>query len=228
MTSFDDKEFGKVTVRRFSRSKSMKASIAPTGELRISLPSYVPIFMAKRMISTSREDIRQLFATKQTLQIHDGMNIGKSHSLHIRQGSSYSLLRTKQMVILQLEDLTAISSKVVINDVRAKIIQILRREAKQHLPKRLAYIAETYGFTYTSVRFNHAGSRWGSCNQNKAINLNIALMNVPYELIDYVLIHELSHTKHLNHSKAFWEEVARADQLYELHRKQLKSYSPHI
>ena len=96
MPSFEDKEFGKVVVRRSARARSMKASIAPTGELRISLPSYVPIFMAKRMVTGSRADIRKLFAARPKLDIHDGMSIGKSHSLHVRNGITHSLKRNGQ------------------------------------------------------------------------------------------------------------------------------------
>lgn len=228
MPSFEDKEFGKVVVRRSARGRSMKASIAPTGELRISLPSYVPIFMAKRMVTSSRADIRKLFATRPKLDIHDGMSIGKSHSLHIRNGIAYSLKRNGQQLVLTVTNENELLSPSVIEDVRTVIILALRKEAKAHLPRRIEHLAQTNGFSYTSLRFTHASSRWGSCNQHKALSLNIALMNLPFELIDYVLIHELAHTKHMNHSKDFWDEVARVDANYKTHRRLLKDYSPHV
>lgn len=228
MTSFDDKEFGKVTIRKSGRSRSMKVSVAPTGELRVSLPTYVPTFMAKRMVSSSREEIRSLLARRPVLQIEDGMTIGKSHSLHIRKGSEYSLKRSGQQIILTLQDINLANESHILTDVRAQIVAALRREAKHHLPKRLEYLAKLHNFTYTSVRFTHASSRWGSCNQHQAITLNIALMNVPFELIDYVLIHELAHTVELNHSAQFWNKVAGADPKYKTHKKLLKNYSPHV
>ncbi len=228
MPSFEDKEFGKVVVRRSARARSMKASIAPTGELRISLPSYVPIFMAKRMVTGSRADIRKLFAARPKLDIHDGMSIGKSHSLHVRNGITHSLKRNGQQLILTVPNQNELLSPSVVEDVRSAIILILRKEAKAHLPRRMEYLAQTNDFSYTSLRFTHASSRWGSCNQHKAISLNIALMNLPFELIDYVLIHELAHTIHMNHSKEFWSEVAKVDPNYKVHRKLLKNYSPHI
>lgn len=228
MPSFEDKEFGKVVVRRSARARSMKASIAPTGELRISLPSYVPIFMAKRMVTSSRTDIRKLFAARPKLNIHDGMSIGKSHCLHIRNGIAYSLKRNGQQIVLTVKNENELLSPSVIEDVRTAIILALRKEAKAHLPRRIEHLAKTNSFSYTSLRFTHASSRWGSCNQHKAISLNIALMNLPFELIDYVLIHELAHTKHMNHSKEFWDEVARVDTYYKTHRKLLKNYSPHV
>jgi len=206
----------------------MKATIAPTGELRISLPAYVPFFMAKRMVAGSRNDIRKLFAARPKFIITDGMAVGKSHTLHIRTGKEYSLKRSKQQVMLTLGESDNLSDTTIITDMRAMTISILRKEAKHHLPKRLEYLATKHGFSYTAVRFTHASSRWGSCNQHRAISLNIALMNLPFELIDYVLIHELAHTVQLNHSKDFWDTVANVDSNYKAHRKQLKSYSPHI
>lgn len=228
MPSFKDKEFGTIAIIRSSRARSMKASISPNGELRISLPNYVPLFMAKRMVASARDDIRKLFASRPSLKIEDGMTIGKSHSLHIRSGSRYSLRRSGQQLLLTLPQATDITDSNVVADMRAAIIASLRREAKAHLPKRLEYLAKSHGFTYASVRFTHASSRWGSCNQHTAIALNIALMNLPFELIDYVLVHELAHTVELNHSKQFWNIVAGIDPEYATHRKLLKNYSPHI
>lgn len=228
MPSFDDNEFGKIIVRRSGNTRSMKASISPAGELRISLPNFVPIFMAKRMVAGSRQEIRKLFASRPKLAIHDGMTIGKSHSLHIRNGYPYSLRRSGQQLLLSIPSITTLTDPAVIDAVRSASISILRKEAKAHLPRRLEHLAELNNLSYTSLRFTHASTRWGSCNQQKAINLNIALMNLPFELIDYVLIHELVHTIHLNHSTDFWAAVENIDPHYKQHRKLLKNYSPHV
>ena len=228
MPTFQDKEFGEINVRRSAGARNMKASVAPSGTLRISLPSYVPIFMAKRMVASSRDELRKLMAMRPSIHIHDGMPIGKSHTLHVRDGADYSLKRVGQQVILTASANTDLASPIVIEDVRRIIRDVLRREAKHHLPRRLAHLAQSHGFEYTSLRFTHASSRWGSCNQKRAISLNIALMNLPFELIDYVLVHELAHTKELNHSPKFWDMVEEADPNYKAHRKSLKSYSPGV
>jgi len=228
MPQIDDKEFGPVTVRRSSRSKAMRATVAPNGSLRISVPAYAPLFMVRRMIAGSRPQLRRLLETRPALTIYDGMSIGKSHSLLLRPGASMTIRRTGQQLIVTIPPGESAESAELISAVRTHVQTILRREAKHYLPRRIEFLGRTHGFQLSALRFSHASSRWGSCNQKKAISLNIALMNLPFELIDYVLIHELAHTKHLNHSSAFWSEVEQADPDYKLHRKQLKAYSPGI
>lgn len=229
MPTITDSEFGEITIRKSGQSNSMKATIAPSGQLRISIPLYVPLFVVKRMIATSRTELRRLLETRPVITLADGMLLGKSHSLHVRSNSpEHSLRRKNNLLVLALTKYESIHDKKIVNEVRAQIQAILRREAKHHLPHRLKHLAHTNGFTYTDLRFTHASTRWGSCNSKKAISLNIALMNLPFELIDYVLIHELCHTKHLNHSPAFWDEVAAIDPNYKAHRKQLKTRNPAI
>lgn len=106
--------------------------------------------------------------------------------------------------------------------------KILMKKAKEYLPYRLEYFAKLYGYEYSRVRFSHASTRWGSCSSNRTISLNIGLMQVPKALQDYVLLHELAHLNHMDHSPAFWAEVARHDPHYKDHRRRLKGFSPGV
>lgn len=227
MPVIQDNEFGKIVVRRTSGS-SMRASLAPDGSLRLSVPSFAPMFMVRRMISGSRSDLRKIVETRPLFVVKDGMTIGKSHSLHVRSGLVFNVQRRGLQLIVTLNADKTLDSDTVKEEVRRHMRLILRKEAKAHLPKRLEYLARLHGYEFSSLRFTHASSRWGSCNNKKAISLNIALMTLPFELIDYVLIHELAHTVHLNHSSAFWKEVSRVDEAYLIHRKKLKQYNPAI
>ena len=228
MPIINDKEFGDITIRRSAKSSSMRVSIAPNGTLRVSAPSYAPLFMVKRMIASSREELRLLRNRHPKLELRDGMSIGKSHSLLVRPETALRVTRQQQQIIVHLPADKNLSDDDVVAATRVQIIAALRREAKHYLPKRLDYLASQHGFSYKSVRFSHASGRWGSCNHLKAISLNIALMNLPFELIDYVIIHELSHTVHLDHSAAFWQMVATADPDFKAHRKLVKAYSPSV
>lgn len=83
-------------------------------------------------------------------------------------------------------------------------ISDLRKKAKAYLPDRLRILADIHGFSYTSVSINKSRTRWGSCSSKKSINLSLYLILVPAHLIDYVLLHELCHTIHMNHGSEFW------------------------
>lgn len=81
----------------------------------------------------------------------------------------------------------------------------LRRKAREYLPGRTALLAAEHGFSYRLVSIRASRTRWGSCSAANNINLSIYLMQLPPRLIDYVILHELVHTRHKNHSAAFWE-----------------------
>ena len=106
--------------------------------------------------------------------------------------------------------------------------KVLMKKAKEYLPYRLEYLAKLHGYTYEKCRLSHANTRWGSCSSNRTISLNIGLMKIPVQLRDYVILHELAHLNHMDHSKAFWAEVGSHDKQYKIHEKRLKFFSPGI
>lgn len=106
--------------------------------------------------------------------------------------------------------------------------RILAKKAKKYLPYRLEYFAKLYGYSYNHICLDHANTCWGSCSPSRTISLNIGLMQVPPPLQDYVLLHELAHLNHMDHSPSFWAEVASHDPNYQDHRRRLKHYSPGV
>lgn len=112
--------------------------------------------------------------------------------------------------------------------LKADKAEAMRSKAKDFLPERLKVLSKMGEFSYKRIRFSHAGTRWGSCSSTGTISLNIGLMKLPEKLIDYVLIHELAHTIHMNHSSAFWAEVEKYDKDYKRHRKALKMFTPNV
>lgn len=225
-----DEEFGQITLRRSARASSVRIRVAPDGRLRASLPLYAPVFLVKRLLKTSRLQLRAMLAEHQTSNFEHGMQIGKSHTLIVRETASLgpTAKRHNLQIIVWLPAGMQLSHPTASRITRDIVIEALRIEAKSHLPKRLAYLARKHALPYEKVRFSHASGRWGSCSSNGTISLNIALMKLSFELIDYVLIHELCHTKQMNHSKDFWQLVAAADPQYKLHRAALREETPSI
>ncbi len=106
--------------------------------------------------------------------------------------------------------------------------KILIKKAHEYLPYRLEFWANKYHYSYEKCRLSHANTRWGSCSSTGTISLNIGLMQVPEPLRDYVILHELAHLNHMDHSPEFWAEVGQHDPRYKEHRKKLKHFSPGI
>jgi predicted metal-dependent hydrolase len=226
-----DKEFGIITLRRSVRASNIRVRVAPDGRLRASLPVYAPIFLVKRLIESSRTQLRALVLEHHSETIFEsGMQIGKSHTLLVRQTatSTASAKRHGQQIIAVVPVNDAVTAPHVQRIIRDAVISALRVEAKSYLTKRLAFLANQHGFSYQKMRFSHASGRWGSCSSSGTISLNIALMKLPFELIDYVLIHELSHTVHMNHSPEFWHCVETVLPQYKHRRRELKKQSPSI
>jgi len=99
-----------------------------------------------------------------------------------------------------------------------------RVEARKKLTARLKQLAEKHGFSYNRVFLKNQQTRWGSCSHKNNISLNIKLLILPQELIDYVIIHELVHTRVHDHSKRFWSELDKYVESGKAMAKKLRNY----
>lgn len=106
--------------------------------------------------------------------------------------------------------------------IKKLTVEFYRAEAKAYLPERVKEISEETGLGYSSLLINSAKTHWGSCTANR-IHLSCLLMAASPEAIDYVIIHELAHTVHHNHSKDFWAHVKKHCPDYKAKRQELKT-----
>jgi predicted metal-dependent hydrolase len=90
-----------------------------------------------------------------------------------------------------------------------RLAAIDKAEAKKKMVVRVDQLAKRHGFAYNNIFVRSLKSRWGSCSHKNNISLNMTLVVLPEELLDYVILHELVHTRIGNHSSAFWNEVDR-------------------
>jgi len=115
------------------------------------------------------------------------------------------ILSKKAWVKRHLEKIEQYERKYNENINKADYID--KAKTKTVLINRLKYLARKYGFTYNRVFIRNQKTRWGSCSSKNNISLNMKLVRLPDDLIDYVILHELTHTIRRNHSKAFWKEL---------------------
>ncbi len=98
----------------------------------------------------------------------------------------------------------------------------LERNALRVIPERVKHYAPIVGVKYGRITIRNQRTRWGSCSAQGNLNFNIALMRVPLEVLDYVVVHELCHRIELNHSPRFWALVEKVIPDYKKHQKWLK------
>lgn len=143
------------------------------------------------------------------------------------------LLLDKQHWIIThyLEAVKRAESRPVSNLTDAQRAALEKRyiaAAKEYFPKRAAYFAPLTGGTFTRITIRDQKTRWGSCSAKGTLSFNWRLMLAPPAVLDYVVIHELCHLTHMNHSKAFWALVESACPDYRTHRKWLKDHGQEL
>ncbi|HRK08781.1 MAG TPA: SprT family zinc-dependent metalloprotease [Pseudobdellovibrionaceae bacterium] len=111
---------------------------------------------------------------------------------------------------------------------RKLICRQYEAQARWHIEERVAYWAERMRETYGRISFRAQRTRWGSCTRSGNLSFNWKLMFAPPEVIDYVVIHELAHRQHLDHSPRFWSRVAEFDPYHKEHQDYLKRHQHRV
>lgn len=104
------------------------------------------------------------------------------------------------------------------NDYKLK-----KEQAKKFVLEKVKHFAKLYDFEFNKIYIRNQKSRWGSCSRDKNLSFNYKLIYLPEEVVDYIIIHELCHTKELNHSKNFWNLVKDCLPNYKEINKNLKN-----
>lgn len=119
--------------------------------------------------------------------------------------SFFSVKSTEEGVVIFCPRDVDFAQENVRNLLRNAIVRALKKKAQSYLPLLLDELARHYGFVYKRVKITGSKSRWGSCSSAGSINLSCYIMLLPPHLMDYVLLHELAHTREMNHGPRFWE-----------------------
>jgi predicted metal-dependent hydrolase len=219
-------DIGTVTLYKRRGNRSMRLTIGSNGEVRVSLPFWLPYKAGEQFVLSKASWIAANVAQAEVELLH-GHSIGKAHRLYFekRPGGGEITSRVADNVVRISHPAVFEASDKAVQEAAVKAcIRALRKEAETLLPQRLEALAIQTGYTYSGPSVKQLKARWGSCDTDKAITLNLFLMQLPWHLIDYVLVHELVHTKVMQHGAPFWAEM-------ELHlpnarglRKQMGSY----
>lgn len=222
-------DIGLVRVQKKRGVKRISMRLHSSGEVRVSQPFYLPYSAGIYFAKSHKEWIVKQKQKTVDLDIYDGMYIGKQHILRLQPAPKLTS-RVSNNVITVSAPQIAIDTNSPEFTIAAKraIKRALQKEAAVLLPNRLHTLATEYGYSYADCKTKPMKSRWGSCSNTKVITLNCYLLMMPQEIIDYVIMHELSHTKQMNHGVAFWNEVAVSTPSHKQLRAELKKLQPKI
>lgn len=219
-------DFGRVKVSRRQGSRSIRITVSQTGEVRLSLPPRVSLEDGLNFLKDKQAWVQQ--HTKEQEFLDDGARIGSMYTLRVMASKNSRVTH----VIQDNSILIRIPEDMQFNDVQKKLEQIakkaLQKSAEVLLPQRLDDCVRASGLSYSSLEIKPLQSRWGSCSSRNDLVLNTFLLQLPWDIIDYVIYHELAHTVHHNHSAAFWKKVELYIPDYKQKRKKLKKYPTSI
>ena len=202
----EDEELGRLVVRVNQRAKSLVFR-TKSDAIYVSVPSGTTMKEIKQAVENLRG---KLLASRRRLNrplIDLNYKIDTEFfKLSLVSGDKEQFLANSRLGFMQIIcPPTADFTDENLQDWLRKVIEeSMRRNAKSILPPRLERLSKQCGLSYTSVKINSSQGRWGSCSGRKDINLSYYLVLLPSHLIDYVLLHELCHTREMNHSERFW------------------------
>ena len=202
-----------ITLFRSNRARSINITIKPFSGVRVSVPQNVSFNkakeVAKQRITWIRSHLSKMKKAEEQFTVFDfDTNFQtRNHTLKIKLSNSdkFSSIVKKNKISVSIPENLNISDNEVQNYIRKAIERAWRKEAKEYLPPRVKELAVEHNFNFKNVTIKNSKTRWGSCSFDNNINLSLHLMRLPNFLIDYVILHELVHTKIKNHSKDFWQ-----------------------
>lgn len=221
---------GPITLVKRASSRNLRLSVTPTG-VRVSMPHWTPYSAGQAFALSHREWIQAEQNKMNRPALESGQRIGKMHYLRFEQalsGQSISSRVTGTEIIIRMQHGETIDDTQVQQRAETAAIRALKREAERLLPPRLAGLAAKHGRHYSSVGVKQLKRRWGSCDSHQAITLNLFMMELPWDYIDYVLLHELAHTEEMHHGPTFWALLKSMNPRARDLARQLRSHHPAI
>lgn len=203
---------GEILFRYSSRARYLNITVKPFVGAIVSIPigmsynSAVRIVNEKKLWLLHHLNKMKDFEKLQTIFDENSGYCTKHHRLILKKSDrkNISVRISKEKINVVYSSELKINSTELQSAIRYGIERALKVEAKEYLPDKVKLLAAKFNFDFNKLALKNIKSRWGSCSRKNNINLSIHLMRLPEHLIDYVILHELVHTVHHNHSKRFW------------------------
>lgn len=203
---YSDKELGKIIIRENIRARRIVLRTRPDA-LYITVPKGIEMHEVHSAIEKFRVKLIRSKKKVERKRIDLDFKIETDFfKLSLVSGTQSKFLAHSELGITQIicPPTANFEDEELQVWLRKVIEEALRKNAKIILPSRIDNLSKQHQLPYESLKINSSQGRWGSCSSRKNINLSYYLLLLPSYLVDYVILHELSHTKEMNHSDKFW------------------------
>lgn len=230
------KDIGAIHLFKNKNARNLRIILKPNKPARMTVPFRVPFKTAEEFLFSKlhwiKENLDKIKEIESNKSLFDEKTEFKTkyHSLNIKRHALNSFKYGIKDGLLEFycPDGCDIKSSSAQKAIHQAVIETLRFEAKNYLPERVKELSQKHNLTYKRVFIKNLKSRWGSCSSKNNINLNLHLMRLPENLIDYVILHELAHTKEKHHGKNFWNFLDSLIPEAKLLNRELKKYSVNL
>lgn len=213
----------KYTHRKHHKAKNLTIKIDDEGNIIVTTPRWISERRVEKFLDEKRDWIEQSISKIQRKKPlldtkNEVMLFGKKYPKRIIADANTALgitLKNGELLINQLH----------LNETKQtalKIQRFLRSTAEKYLLPRTHQIGKHMKIEFGKITLREQKTRWGSCSNHGNLNFNWRLVHHPTPVIDYVIVHELAHRVHLNHSTNFWKLVEKFQPEYRIHEGWLK------
>ena len=224
-----DKDFGKIhfVVRRSARNITMRVK---EDGLHVTTPPYRSITALLEAIAPFRERLRNVCSEVKPKPFDLNFSI-EAECFRLKLETSplknFTVSMRDETVVIACPAHADFTTDRVQTLVKNAVMRAMRKKAEEYLPPLVQYWSSLFDLPYNKVTISKARSRWGSCSSKWDISLSFYLMLLPAHLMDYVILHELAHTREMNHGPKFWELLNQLtdDKALAL-RKELRMHRP--
>lgn len=194
-----------------SKRKTMRLSVQRDGRVVVYAPQFVSDREAENFVARHIRWIESRQSERKKISLADGERLEVCGKLYTVQTGARAKIEQDTLFLPQQER-------------EGALIALLKRLTRERMEKLLRLYSERMGCQYSCLRVCSARGRWGSCSGKKTISFTFRTAFLPDELAEYLAVHELSHTKEMNHGKRFWALVGSVFPDYLARRKALKGY----
>lgn len=230
--SYNHPQLGPIEIERVARARNIRISVR-RGRVRVAYPWLSSRERALQFLETKLDWARATLEKQQRTEAEHIIRPPfrtRQHELRIvtdEQATRPTVRVTSDAITLRCSPSVEITDEDIQELIKRGVTEALRHEARELLPAMVESASHRTELGYRSISVRATRSKWGSCSSRNDLSLSVYLMLLPDHLIDYIIVHELCHTVHRNHSAAFHALVDHhlGGREKELNRE-LKQYHP--